>query len=77
MSTADKEKNFVLNLFDIIPSLTIPCVATVPHNLIFEREENYISYYNDYFFVEKGIFYINLLYKETFKNTLILLVKIL
>jgi RAP1 GTPase activating protein 1 len=36
-----------------MPSLTIPCVATVPHNLIFEREENYISYYNDYFFVEK------------------------
>lgn len=55
LTNAEKEKVFTIGLMDYAPKkLERPTIATIPHTILFEREEKYIPYYNEYFFLEKG-----------------------
>jgi hypothetical protein len=46
-----------MQLWNVVPAAPLPRMATIPHILLFEREDKYIPYYNDYFYVEKGELY--------------------
>lgn len=54
-SAAEKEKQFVLKLWDATPKLEPSKIAKIPHTILFEREEHYIPYYSEYFHTEQGI----------------------
>lgn len=54
MAASEKEKDFVLELWNVVPPPERRTVAVFPHTLLFEREEKYIPYYQDYFGHEKG-----------------------
>jgi hypothetical protein len=53
-AATEKEKEFLLALWEIVPALPITHISKVPNNLIFEREEFYIAYYSENFAQEGG-----------------------
>ena len=57
-SAAEKEKEFVLSLWNIVPTIPQQFTSNVPHTLLFEREEQYIAYYSEYFSQEEHINFI-------------------
>lgn len=56
MASSESEKHFVLELWNVVPPPEKRKVALFPYTLVFEREEKYIPYYQDYFASEKGLF---------------------
>ncbi len=56
-ASTEKEKVFVLALWETVPVLPKMHVSRIPNNLLFEREEHYIAYYSEKFSQEGENFF--------------------